>query len=277
MTPSLLRGMYRLSGAALDITQDTAFAIVTELSIVAFFFAMRSCEISFTPSPGRTKTVKLSGVSFRGKDNQEIDHQAPDLLKVAERVTVTFEHQKNGIKMDRRTHQRTNDPVLCPVKTLARLVRRIYRRIPVITPELTIDTMCLTSRVGRVTGAMILSHIRSTCTALGGKQTFGFDAADIGTKSLRSGAAMSLFLMNHSVDKIMLLGRWSSDAFLVYIRPQVMEWTNNMSSDMIHLDSYFDAWESRKNPPSNPRTRHRRFNAERSSNPVTMQPMHLHH
>jgi hypothetical protein len=29
-------------------------------------------------------------------------------------------------------------------------------------------------------------------------------------------------------------------AFLVYIRPQVLEWTNNMSCDMIHLDSFFD-------------------------------------
>jgi hypothetical protein len=54
---------------------------------------------------------------------------------------------------------------------------------------------------------------------------------------------MGLFLMNHSVAKIMMLGRWSSDAFLVYIRPQVMEWTNQMSGDMIVHDSFFDAGE----------------------------------
>jgi hypothetical protein len=41
--------------------------------------------------------------------------------------------------------------------------------------------------------------------------------------------------------KIMTLGRWSSDAFLVYIRPQVLEWTNNVSCNMIHLDSFSDA------------------------------------
>ena len=51
---------------------------------------------------------------------------------------------------------------------------------------------------------------------------------------------MALFLADHSPAKIMILGRWSSDAFLVYIRPQVMEWTNNMSEDMIGLDSYWD-------------------------------------
>jgi hypothetical protein len=52
---------------------------------------------------------------------------------------------------------------------------------------------------------------------------------------------MSLFLVDLSPAKIMILGHWSSDALLVYIRPQDLEWTNNMSCDMIHLDSLIDA------------------------------------
>jgi hypothetical protein len=55
----------------------------------------------------------------------------------------------------------------------------------------------------------------------------------------------------------MILGRWSSDAFLVYIRPQVLEWTNNMSCDMIHLDSFFDAPHRDLVAPDDPRTRKR--------------------
>jgi hypothetical protein len=51
---------------------------------------------------------------------------------------------------------------------------------------------------------------------------------------------MSLFLANHSPAKIMIMGRWSSDAFLVYIRPQILEWTNNMSIDMIQLESFLN-------------------------------------
>jgi hypothetical protein len=47
--------------------------------------------------------------------------------------------------------------------------------------------------------------------------------------------------MCYSTARIMILGRWSSDAFLVYIRPQFVEWTNNMSHDMIHNDSFFNA------------------------------------
>jgi hypothetical protein len=269
--------MHHLSGANNTLTNDTAFAIVAELSIVAFFYAMRSCEISFTPAPGRTKSIRLRGIVFRDKSNTEIPHNSPRLVQTAERVTVTFEDQKNGTKMDRRTHQRTADPILCPVKTLVSLINRIYRRIPNASGDLTLDSIRLVHRTTRVTSTMIRNYLRSTCTTLGGRTTFGFDATELGTKSLRSGAAMSLFLMNHSVHKIMILGRWSSDAFLVYIRPQVLEWTTNMSSDMIKHDSFIDASASRKNPPSDPRTRQRLFNGDRSATPVRMQPMHLHH
>jgi hypothetical protein len=44
---------------------------------------------------------------------------------------------------------------------------------------------------------------------------------------------MGLFLANHSTKRIMLMGNWLSQAFLVYIHPQVIEWTNNMNHDMI--------------------------------------------
>ena len=44
---------------------------------------------------------------------------------------------------------------------------------------------------------------------------------------------MALFLAKTSVLKIMILGRWSSAAFLRYIRPQVMEWTAGMSTAML--------------------------------------------
>jgi hypothetical protein len=63
-------------------------------------------------------------------------------------------------------------------------------------------------------------QLRHACSVLGGKKVFGFDAKDIGTKSIRSGAAMGLFLMNHSTERIMLMDRWLPQAFRVYIRPQ---------------------------------------------------------
>jgi hypothetical protein len=269
--------MHARAGVAHEVTHDTLYAIITELTIMAFFFAMRSCEFTLTPHPGRTQVIRLRGVLFRDSDNHEIEHASPH-LGAAERVTLTFEDQKNGLKMDRRTHQRTGDPVLCPVRSLASLVARIYRRVPSASPDTTINTMFLHAQETKATSASLRTFIRSTCTLGGGKSAFGYSPSEIGTKSIRSGAAMSLFLMNHPVHKIMILGRWSSDAFLVYIRPQVLEWTNQMSRDMIHIDSFLDATDTQRTPTTDPRTRQRLFNADRSDNhPVKMLEMHLHH
>lgn len=46
--------------------------------------------------------------------------------------------------------------------------------------------------------------------------------------------------MDHLLEKIMILERWSLDAFIVYIRPQVMEWTSIMSKDMARAGSFTD-------------------------------------
>ena len=90
---------------------------------------------------------------------------------------------------------------------------------------------------------------------------------------------MSLFLMNHPIHKIMILGSWSSDAFLVYLRQKVLEWTNQMSGDMIHIDSFMDATDPRCVANTNPRTQQTLFNGNEKSDshPVKMLEMHLHH
>jgi hypothetical protein len=85
---------------------------------------------------------------------------------------------------------------------------------------------------------------------------------------------MALFLKDHSTAKIMILGRWSSDAFLVYIRPQVLEWTNNMSRDMISFESFLDVGLYDIASAHDPRTRRKttRLNGRHS----TMQMPNFH-
>ena len=67
--------------------------------------------------------------------------------------------------MDSRTQHRTGDPIMCPVTAFAYLIHR--------------------------------SQLQMACQLGGGKEAFGFEPYEIGTKSIRSGAAMSLFLMDH--------------------------------------------------------------------------------
>ena len=38
----------------------------------------------------------------------------------------------------------------------------------------------------------------------------------------------------------MILGRWISKAFLIYIRPQIIKWTKNFLSDMISFNIFFE-------------------------------------
>jgi len=72
-----------------------------------------------------------------------------------------------------------------------------------------------------------------------GPDTLSFTAKEIGLHSARSGAAMAMYLVHIPVFTIMLLGRWSIDAFLRYIRKQVKELSNGVSSKMINKETFF--------------------------------------
>jgi hypothetical protein len=72
----------------------------------------------------------------------------------------------------------------------------------------------------------------------------GYSHEEIGTRSIRSGAAMSLAVQGgHTDEKIRILGRWKSLAFLTYIRPQVLEWSGGMAADMAKTKSFTDVSE----------------------------------
>ena len=240
ITPKLLRAMHQLSGTRTTALRNSPFAIITEIATAGFFFAMRGCEMTTTTVPGRTRRINLDGIVFRSSDHTIIPHRSPRIHD-ATRVTVTFTFQKTELRNEKRTQHRSQDPLLCPVRSLSSLVNRILATVPSADGSTHINTMHLDGATFSLTISFLLDKIRNSCTLGGGMTTFGFTASEIGTKSIRSGAAMALFLMRHSPTRIQILGRWKSDAFLAYIRPQVLEWTNNLSNDMLHHDSFFDA------------------------------------
>jgi hypothetical protein len=278
ITPKLLRVMCTLAGLEFRETHDSHAAIAADLAILGFFFAMRSCENTATPQPGLTKTVDMLGVVFLDKDHRETPQDHPG-ISLAAYVTLLFADQKNRDKNARRTQKRTDDPVLCPVRRAASLSERIRCLVVGFLGSTTINTYTHQSSQGLVSlqlaSGFLRSQLRHTCSTLGGKKVFGFDKMDIGTKSTRSGAAMGLFLANHSTERIMLMGRWKSQAFLAHIRPQVIEWTNNMSGDMICHDSYTDASGFDMADPNIARVPPRRFNG--SNNSLITPSFHLDH
>jgi hypothetical protein len=59
------------------------------------------------------------------------------------------------------------------------------------------------------------------------------------THSLCSGAAMEMYLAGVPVYTIMLIGRWSSGAFLHYIRKQVEQFLRHIAKQMLTFRSFW--------------------------------------
>ncbi len=209
---------------------------ITQLTIGAAFFACRSCEYSKVPQSEEkyTKLLRLQNIRFF-KNGRQLPLQSND-LESADSVAITFEMQKNDMKFDTATHGRTNDSVLCPVLQWARLVSRIWT-YPGASLDTNVCTVWQNSRVEHITSKTILQHLRAACATIG-SACLGFKPHKIGTHSLCSGAAMEMYLGEIPVYTIMLIGRWSSDAFLRYIRKQVKQFLQNVAKRMLNFHSF---------------------------------------
>ena len=84
----------------------------------------------------------------------------------------------------------------------------------------------------KIASSKILINLRSSVDAIG-VDILGFTSANIGTHSVRASSAMMMYLAKEPIYTIMLIGRWSLDAFLAYIEKQVKELTKGVSSRML--------------------------------------------
>ena len=217
---------------------STQFDIgIAHLCIGAMFFAMRSCEYTQASTHRRTKTLTLGDLHFY-RNRRLLPISDPN-LHLADTISITFRYQKRDERDDTITHHRTLDPVLCPVKAWAYTARRLHI-LPGSSLATTVDTFynSTTAALTRFTASGLLKLFRATATAMG-ESTLGFPASDIGTHSNRSAAAMAMYLNGIPVYTIMLVGRWSSNAFLLYIRKQVQEFTRGVSGRMINTSSFY--------------------------------------
>ena len=270
ITPHLLREMSKLALTESD-------RVASELSRGAFFFGMRSCEyLAVSGTERRTKLLAIENIRFY-RDRKEMPHDHPE-LHLADCVNITFYFQKNEERDASVTQHRTNDLLLCPVRSWSSIVRHVlsYPGTGLTTPvnvyQDTSGALCSLS------SKTVLLNLRAAARAIG-RDHLGFGEMDIGTHSIRSGAAMAMYLAGVPVFTIMLIGRWSSDAFLRYIRRQVQEFSSGVSSKMILAPDYFTIPDAGH---EDPRTRNTNF-AARLNNGLDAQrqaqqgAMALHH
>ena len=199
---------------------------------------MRSCEYLRTNIPDekrRTKTLQLRDLRFYKKGR--LIHHSNANLALSDTITITFEFQKSDERHESVTMHRSGDPVLCPVRAWASVARRVLS-YPGTDETSTVNTILLNDTISTISSSTVRTKLRSAVDDIG-VDKLGFTGKDIGTHSIRSGAAMAMYLAEVPTFSIMMIGRWSSDAFLKYIRKQVEQFSHNVSSRMLRNESYF--------------------------------------
>ena len=163
--------------------------------------------------------------------------------------------------METVTQFRTGHITLCPVRALSEIASILASRSDT-NGETTINTFVTDSeRLAQVSSDDVRRSLRAAATVLG-EEVLGFKPRQIGTHSIRSGAAMAMHLAEVPVYTIMTIGRWSSDAFLRYIRKQVAQFSQNISARMLHTQHFIHVPDPHRVNPLDPRTRNHSQNAQ---------------
>ena len=217
--------------------------------MVHFFFGMRSCEYLTVKGTRKTKRLKVENIRFF-KNNGEIKKKTCALIEFADTVSVTFKFQKNR-QRDITVTQPRSGKQLCPVLIWGKIVQRIlsYKGS---TDKSPVNAVLIGEKRHYISSTEMFRHLRHTVDNMGG---LGFSGIDVGTHSIRSSLAMALYLAKRPVSTIMLLGKCCSDAFLLYIRRQVQEFSTGVSADMISHQHFFTIPVLENTDRLDPRTR----------------------
>ena len=132
---------------------------------------------------------------------------------------------------------RSVNSALCPVRARSDIVHRILG-YPGTNADTTVNKIFLAVKLMTINSSTVRKKLHSTAEKVC-EYRLGFHPDDIGDHSICSGAAMAMYLDRIPTFAIMLIGSWSSDAFLRYIRKQVEKFTHNVSRHMLQHDSFF--------------------------------------
>jgi hypothetical protein len=219
-------------------SKATNFDVVLgQLIVAALFHGMRSCECSNVTGERKTKILIVANIRFFHK-RREI-HKTKEtlhLLQFSTSVTITFVRQKTN-QHYAMISQHASGKDICPVKTWALIITRILSdedctvQSQVNVYRDTAGTLCT------VHATEVAQHLKNTVSSIGAN-VLGFTANDVGTHSNRTSFAMMVYLQRVHPFTIMLQGRWSSEAFLLYVRSQVQQFSTGLSNSMVQEDFF---------------------------------------
>ena len=222
-------GMVISIGASADGSPKAS--CTSDLIQIALFFCLRSCEYSKTSSHRRTTQFRYRDLQFHNAEGV-IPGDAPDhVFLSATAVTLFLDTQKNCVRGESTSMEATGLKHGDSVKAAAR--RFLHLRTNNADPATPI--CCYFHDASGIPASINSQHITATLRLEASKigfQKLGFYPHEIGSHSLRSGGAMTLHLAGISEHTIKIIGRWRSDAFLIYLQGQIASFTKGVAAAM---------------------------------------------
>jgi hypothetical protein len=234
-----------------DPTMAERWSHLLDLAIVAFFWLLRPCEYLFrrriNEDDGNTTPYELRHIhlTIDGKTYTALTAPLHDSTSIAriQSATLLLDDQKNGAKGDSIGHAATSDPILCPAKALGRIAQR-HQRYAAANPH---DPILPQNRKiyehqgpdgtwHATANAHVTFALRTAAKSVVGKT--GISPKLISARSLRPGGATALLCAGIDKDTIKLVGRWKSDAMLLYLRAQAVVIGQRFSQQMLDNGSY---------------------------------------
>jgi len=218
-----------------DQELDPATQATADMTCLGFFFLCRPGEHTLTTdnTPFTLRDVTL----YRDKDEYTYQRCPPEEYDNATSVALTFTTQKNGVKNEIIRNGSTGDPLVCPVRTAARLLAYHHRHhSPPDTPLCAFydhDLLC------HVRAKHITQALRSELTLLlASGMRLNILPHEIDARSLRSGGATAMLCAKIDKDLTQLQGRWKSDAMIRYLHISAAPIVNSFARKMFKAGNF---------------------------------------
>ena len=105
------------------------------------------------------------------------------------------------------------------------------------TSDTPVSAVWRNGKLDNITATEMVNALKAAIVEVG-EEKLGIKKEEVGTHSIRSGAAMTMYMGECPVYTIMMIGRWSSNVFLRYIRKQVEQFSHNISCRMLRFEEF---------------------------------------
>jgi hypothetical protein len=210
-------------------TSDTDILATADMAVIGFFFLCRPGEHTKnkTNTPFRLCDIRLfrNGNEVPWRDL----YNTPSITQcdTATAASLTFTTQKNGVKGEVITHGMTGDPLFCPVCALVRrITAHSLAHTPVTMPICTYPPQHIQTRSQSTKRRFVTSRALTELLRMGVRlarnqnPNLPITESEIDARSLRASGATAMLCAGVDHTKIMLFGRWRSDAMIQYLHIQ---------------------------------------------------------